>query len=1403
MATITGVKGNDFVVGTSDDTYSTSFTGLGKKVLVGIDTLNITASGFTESKVTTYKNGTDLVLTYNSNNADSITIADFFNPNNDNYNSETQHYVLTYNGDNKIEFQDGDVIERITPSGNVSVADYIGSATYLTMSQDYINHFTPANFATNSANTYQYIVSGNVTVGMLEFNASGEVLSEYNFYTDGADYTGGYDKTVYGSDVDDNAVVETFEYSTSGQLVSYEKEVGCTLDVSGVDNWNIADNATTTLTEQYDLLSGYKVYTAPASGDSAVYHLNVNNVDGVKVGEITASFEAMDDFYTAFGGSGATGPIQYLGLDAEMQMISEGDPVGDPVTVMQSYYDQYGNLVCQKNYDYDDTFTNLETVEMITYNYDSDGVLLAQDTNVYNGLPIDDEDAIVSYEHVTYNYFDGQLVSLSIEDKNAEDNIINYTNNISSVMPVNGLYTGTAVGDSIVGTISGDTVNGGLGNDYLLGNGGNDTIDGGAGTDIIYGDIGLDSIGGSGNDSLVGGAGDDTIYGGLGTDKIYGGADKDLLYGNDGADTISGGDGADIIFGDTDSDSSIDNGNDLIDGGAGNDTIDGGTGLDSIMGGDGDDYIDGGKGNYNDTLAGGKGNDTYIVNAGCGTDLIVEIDAKGKDTGGIDTIKTNYSNYTLATNVENLIYTDTSSFTGVGNAANNVITGAYSSNLSGLAGNDTLNGAAGNDTLDGGLGKDSLVGGGGDDTYIMNDTVDIIVDSAGEDTILTALTTYTLTAGIENLTYSGSSAFTGSGNSLANIITGSTGNDTLDGGAGDDTLNGGNGDDVFIVDTLNDIVVAGGGIDTVKTSISYNLSGGSSLLADIENITLTGTANIDATGNAANNIITGNAGNNIIDGGSGADTMVGGKGNDTYIVDDAGDVVTDTAGIDTVRTKLASYSLVAGIENFTWIVDGSGPSELEYQGNDLANIITGGISKDNRLYGFAGNDSLRGGDNSDTLDGGTGNDTLIGYDGDDKYYVDSAKDVIIDTDGEDEVITTLKTYTLADGIETLTFVNPVKPSSYKGYGNGLDNTITGTDGKDIIDGKAGADYMIGGAGDDTYYVDSTLDYIEEDPAISAKLDLFLGAPMPDPESDLAPGNDTAIVSVSGYTLADNVENMKFSSTVTSGLYGTGNDLDNNITGSKYSDTIDGGLGADIMSGGQGNDIYYVDDVADVVKDASGIDEIRTALTSYTLVAGIENLTAIVDGSGPSGSSALALTGNALANIITGSNDSANYLSGLAGNDTLVAGSGDDTLIGGIGNDSLDGGVGDDTYVFSSKADGNDIINDGIGNIGDNTVLFDSSSKVKQSDIAILLKDNKLYISYGTGTSSQITVNTGNGISYIETVVDSKSIDVATVVQDMATYASENGLDLSAMTIKDVRANDDLMTIIQNSGNMGP
>ncbi|MDV6344681.1 calcium-binding protein, partial [Nitrosomonas sp. Is37] len=207
------------------------------------------------------------------------------------------------------------------------------------------------------------------------------------------------------------------------------------------------------------------------------------------------------------------------------------------------------------------------------------------------------------------------------------------------------------------------------------------------------------------------------------------------------------------------------------------------------------------------------------------------------------------------------------------------------------------------------------------DVYIVDNTGDVVTENLNEGTdTVNSSVTYALSANVENLTLTGTSAIDGTGNDLANILRGNSavnqlnggaGNDVLNGGAGADTTSGGLGNDVYIVDNTGDVVTENlnEGTDTVNSKVTYALS------ANVENLTLTGTLAINGTGNDLANRITGNtadnqldggAGNDILDGKTGTNTLTGGADKDIFKFTTAGhsDTITDfTVSDDTIMLE--------------------------------------------------------------------------------------------------------------------------------------------------------------------------------------------------------------------------------------------------------------------------------------------------------------------------------------------------------------------------------------------------------------------------------------------------------------------------------------------------------------------
>lgn len=523
------------------------------------------------------------------------------------------------------------------------------------------------------------------------------------------------------------------------------------------------------------------------------------------------------------------------------------------------------------------------------------------------------------------------------------------------------VVTGGTLGDSITGAGADETLQGDTGNDTLAGGGGADSLEGGADNDSLSGGLGNDTLdGGAGNDDLgtvslnddgdllFGGLDDDRIFfdttltasvvyfglsnlyqyidasanlgltdlfGIAGIETIISGGGNDELQGNATTVRLESGNGDDVIVLQTlattadggggidtlelgnlifaaqiDLGTSVDQtgfenlnltnladdgtgttaanqmdgrgGNDSLKGLAGNDSLLGGTGLDVLEGGTQNDTLDGGE--EDDDLFGGDGRDSLV--GGTGADFVQA------DTGN-DTLQ--------------------------GDAGNDSLNGgADADRLDGGANDDDLFGDAGNDTIFGGSGRDQLFGGENNDVLNADQGADVMLGAAGIDRL-----------------------FGGSDN---DTLFGGAGNDRLDGGTGADTMLGGSENDVYIVDAAGDRVfetvtttstLDAGGIDQVQTAVSFSMATGGARF--VENLALTGTANVNGTGNTLANRLVGNAGNNVLNGGAGNDILTGGAGSDSFVFSTARsatniDRITDfNRAADTIRLDDLVFAGVA------------------------------------------------------------------------------------------------------------------------------------------------------------------------------------------------------------------------------------------------------------------------------------------------------------------------------------------------------------------------------------------------------------------------------------------------------------------------------------------------------------
>lgn len=679
--------------------------------------------------------------------------------------------------------------------------------------------------------------------------------------------------------------------------------------------------------EEYGSYEGYKSYLATLSSGNDKYYLGsgIDNIDDSSPGDDIIYSGSGDDYIYAFAPGIVTiyaedGDDYISVYDRDFAFIYGGNG-SDTLNISgnnnANLYGDFGN-------DY----------IMVTYN---------SNINVYGG---EDSDTI-SVEESSDSNINGDSGNDIISILNCNNLVVSGgigIDNIELTDSNNSIISGNADDDTIT-LLSGDnnTIYSGTGNDTII-----------ASTSYDYeSSISININGEDDNDNIsVTGYNDVTIDGGSGNDEIL------VQYVN--TSNVSGGDGNDIINTDGVYDA-------LVVGGLGSDTLNLHNCNNIVIEfnlGDGSDTIY--LNNQNTTtLKFGEGItwtdlefqyekvileeyswDTTGERSIYEENMIIKVknsedqitvkywfgaqNVDGYDAGNNYKINSfefaDGSIYTADDIIEDLIHRSNAV---IGTSDADIISGSSNNNIYYLGkGNDTIienyasddiyifNKSDGHDNITDLGGSDIIHFGEGitqEEILFTKDNNDLIMSfNDSEDNITINNWGSSYDNQIESFKFSDGTSITNinaliynyKGTSESDTIVANTQNNLIDGGEGSDIMFGDLGNDTYIIDNVNDVVIeyTNEGIDTIESSVSYSLS------EYVENITLTGDTNIDASGNTLNNIIRGNSGDNILSGGDGDDTYIFGLnngGNDT-IIDELGnnDVIFD----DTVsKLDIAIY----------------------------------------------------------------------------------------------------------------------------------------------------------------------------------------------------------------------------------------------------------------------------------------------------------------------------------------------------------------------------------------------------------------------------------------------------------------------------------------------------------------
>jgi Ca2+-binding RTX toxin-like protein len=1051
---------------------------------------------------------------------------------------------------------------------------------------------TVGGFELDSNNWKKLEVNYTVTANtVLEFNFRSTIEAEISGigFDDDNSISNGTTFELYGTQT---WGIQAFNnYDGSGDWVHYKINVGAFytgtfqyLIFANDDDGNSPSNGT----NGNSFWSGITIYESTLADD-------IDNVDGGDGDDYLVGNLGADIL------SGGTGSDNINGNDGD-DTLNGGD----------------GNDFLHGG-DGDDTLDGGNNNDEIYGNGGDDIILLDGGNDIINGgAGIDVIDASARTARVTID-----LSNLAAQNTRAGTDTISNIENL----------IGTAFNDTLAGDANNNTIEAGAGNDAIYGNGG---------TDLLYGEAGNDDFWISGtetyNDTYDGGADFDElqftadtnfnstvtilnmermdmngfdayvdindtfdfsgmvvsargdIIGDAGTETITGSDSGDWIYGLAGNDILNGGLGADRLFG-GDND-------DTLNGGDGNDLLYGGDGADIMNGDIGDDdfYLSNSEG-VGDTIDGGAGFNEVRLETNIFLDLTTSFTSIDRMVFGGFSVTAN-----LGTGFDLSGMTRNGAGDLLGQGGNENITGTESADtIYGFAGVDTLNGGAGGDTIYGGNDDDTLNGGDGNDRLYGETGADIINGDAGNDDI-----------------YMGGTEPAG---------------DTIDGGA--------DSDDIILTSNLfldftttfsnMERVVFGGFTITANVGTGFDLSG----------MTRNGASNLYGQGGAET--ITGTESDDNIYGLAGADILNGGGGNDNFYVsgvESLGDQYDGGGGGDDEIILLADSSFNSS-NSFTnmeqlvfngfnvYVTTGSTVdfSDLARSGagiiyGDTGNETITGMTNADTIYALGGDDVVNGGNGNDIIYGGAGADTINGDAGNDNFYVsgtDALGDIYDGGAGTNylrmEANTTFNsansfanlTSIVNGGFDlilvsgtTIDFSGMNRNGAGRIMGDAGNETITGFDNTNVFYGLGGTDVMIGGSGNDDFYISGTegegdtfdggsggtddeirlladSSFNSATTFVSIEQIVFGGFNV-----DIALG---ATVDLSGITRsgAGEIHGAAGNETITGVETGT------TIRGFAGDDTIRGGANNDFIYGGADNDIIYGGDGRDELYGEGGAD----------------------------------------------------------------------------------------------------------------------------------------------------------------------------------------------------------------------